>query len=713
MKVNSDKLNPKVREIMGLVQNIKPDIPENLLLILISYTFSEVASNLRAKMKLYDGTTKPLNFYAYIFGESGVGKDVSLNALNRIFIDKFSQKMSRGFDKHKTKYWEQRAMALVDQDVEDVEAQIKEEMKLVSPFSYRISSGTEAGVSKARVTSGYYKIGAVNLVIDELGANYPKLRELLSLMLSSYEDGNTEARMLKNESVMAVKGVPSNFLGYSSPALVFDGGLTEKALMDDMSQGFARRSFCAYALKPEKEKLTAKEMVARSRAKADGNEAKMKEMNTYFESLANPKNMYKELPLTEEAELAIAEYQIKCDGIVEKTKNISEQERLELINRPWKAQRLAGVYSFISKSDDITAEFVEQAIYVAEVSGLGFQKVMNQPPTHQRLFEFIAGREKTTEVDLAKKKWYGSNSFQKKEAMSLARAYAFENDHLFKIKETEGVSFYSFIPMPKTDVDNIKISISNDLTKGYKSKRVPFEVIHEVMGNPKYCYSMTKFSGGHRNKKNAERGQVLLPFDIDDGLKLTTAQKMFSNYKCMTITTKSHQKDKNGLTVDRFRLVFIMDRKLDLSPDDYARFIKNSAERLGIGSIIDQAATDVSRGFFGAKGEHWYSDGVKLFEVADMIPETEKERERSTALNSSGVGSADGMERFLLEEAMVGSRNNICVKWALFLKDEGYDFESAKQKVLDFNAKLPEPLPQKELLGTVIKTLQRSYSDTD
>ncbi len=692
---------------MELVQNIKADIPENLLLMLISYTFSEVASNLRAKMKLYDGTVKPLNFYGYIFGESGVGKDASLNALNRIFIDSFSKKMERGFDKHRTKYWEQRAMALVDQDVEDVEAQIKEEYKLVSPFSYRIASGTEAGISKARVTSGYYKIGAINLVIDELGANYPKLRELLSLMLSSYEDGNTEARMLKNESVMAVKGVPSNFLGYSSPALIFDGGSTEKALMDDLSQGFARRSFIAYALKPDKEKLTAKEIVAKNRAKADNNGSKIKAMNDYFEELANHKNMHRELPITEDAELAIAEYQIKCDGIVEGTKNIQEQERLELINRPWKAQRLAGVYAFVSKSETITAQFVKEAIYVAEISGIGFQKVMNQPPAYERVFNFIKGRSKTSDVDLAKQQWFKGSAFQKRELLSLARAFGYENDCLFRTKEVEGVEFYSFAEVPKTDVDNITISISKDITKDFKAKKVPFEVLHEVVCNPKFNYSAGTFKNGHRRKSNYQEKQNLIIIDIDDGMKLETAKKMFANYKCMIATTKSHQKDKNGLTCDRFRIIFITDRTIKLDSEMYSRFMSNCYESLGVPA--DESCKDSSRMYYGAKGDHWYSDGDKLFEISDLIPETTKEKERKTMLNSSGVGSTQGLERVLLEEAIRGSRNHTILRYAMFLKDSGYELEDAKEKTLDFNSKLPESLAEKEIRQTIFKTLEKSY----
>ncbi len=692
---------------MDLVLNVKSDIPQNMVVMMISYAMAEVASNLRAQMKFYDGTTKPLNFYGYIFAPSGTGKDLSLNALNRIFIDSFREKMKKGFDKHRIKYWEQRTMTLVDEECEDVEGTIKEEMRLVSPFTYRLSSGTEAGVSKVRVTSGYYNIGAVNLVIDELGANYPKLRELLSLMLSSYEDGDTEARMLKNESVMAVRGVPSNFLGYSSPALVFDGGLTEKALLDDLSQGQARRSFFAYAEKPEKEKLTAKEMVARNRKKADDNTDKMKTINDYFSKLAHPKNMYRQLPISEEAEIAVAEYQIKCDRIIEEATQMQEQERLELTNRPYKASRLAGVYAFIGNSTDITAEHIKEAIYVAEMSGISFQKVMNQPPLYERVFNYIKGRKKTSDVDLAKQPWFKGTATQKRELLSLARAYGYENDCLFRVKEVESVEFYSFAEVPKTDVDNITISISKDLAKGYKPKKVPFEVLHEVVGNSAFMYSAGTFKGGHRTKSNYQSKQNLIIIDIDDGMKLETAKMMFSNYKCLIATTKSHQKEKNGITCDRFRIIFITDRTIKLDSDMYSRFMANVYEALGVPA--DESCKDSSRMYYGAEGEHWYSDGDKLFEISDLIPETTKEKERKTMLNSSGVGSTEGLERFLLEEAVKGNRNHTILRYALTFVGSGRSIEEAKEKVLLFNEKLPDSLPEKEIRQTVFKTMEKKY----
>jgi len=182
---------------------------------------------------------------------------------------------------------------------------------------------------------------------------------------------------------------------------------------------------------------------------------------------------------------------------------------------------------------------------------------------------------------------------------------------------------------------------------------------------------------------------------------------MFANYKCMMATTKSHQKDKNGLVCDRFRMIFITDRTIKLNSELYSDFMANVYESLGVPA--DQSCKDSSRFYYGAEGEHWYSKGDKLFEISDLIPETSKEKERKTMLVSSGIGSTSGVERVLLEEAAKGSRNNSVLKWAMFLKDSGYDYDDAEEKVLAFNDKLPEPLLKKEVDGTVLKTLKRSY----
>jgi len=78
-------------------------------------------------------------------------------------------------------------------------------------------------------------------------------------------------------------------------------------------------------------------------------------------------------------------------------------------------------------------------------------------------------------------------------------------------------------------------------------------------------------------------------------------------------------------------------------------------------------------------------------------------------LSSSGIGGTQGMERYLLEEAIKGNRNQTLLKWAMFIKDEGYSFDDAKNKVLSFNDRLPDSLSIKEIEQTIFKTLRKSY----
>jgi len=135
--------------------------------------------------------------------------------------------------------------------------------------------------------------------------------------------------------------------------------------------------------------------------------------------------------------------------------------------------------------------------------------------------------------------------------------------------------------------------------------------------------------------------------------------------------------------------------------------MQNVYDSLGVPA--DTSCKDSSRFYYGAEGEYWYSEGEKLFEISDLIPDTTKDKERKIMLSSTGIGSTEGVARMLLEEAMKGNRNHTVLRYAMFMKDEGYNYRDAKDKTLEFNAKLPEPLPEKELRATVFKSLEKKY----
>lgn len=91
--------------------------------------------------------------------------------------------------------------------------------------------------------------------------------------------------------------------------------------------------------------------------------------------------------------------------------------------------------------------------------------------------------------------------------------------------------------------------------KGWLNKDVEWNKLQNVLSNSKIQFSSYSYNHGiklpqHWNNDN----QDMLVFDIDDGISIAEAQKMFKKYKYLIGTTKSHQKDKKGVICDRFRL---------------------------------------------------------------------------------------------------------------------------------------------------------------
>lgn len=67
-------------------------------------------------------------------------------------------------------------------------------------------------------------------------------------------------------------------------------------------------------------------------------------------------------------------------------------------------------------------------------------------------------------------------------------------------------------------------------------------------------YSAACFKGGKRNNSSA-KGVSIVILDFDEGLSLKQGIELFSSYKFLIVTTKSHQVDKHGIVTDRFRVI--------------------------------------------------------------------------------------------------------------------------------------------------------------
>jgi len=129
-----------------------------------------------------------------------------------------------------------------------------------------------------------------------------------------------------------------------------------------------------------------------------------------------------------------------------------------------------------------------------------------------------------------------------------------------------------------------------------------------VMSN--YIYSAGKFKDGHRKNNNWEGCVDVLILDIDEGCSIKQAMNIFSKYEHYIITTRSHNKDKNGLICDRFRIFLNLSETVN-NPQTMDNLM---IAIMTIFTFVDKSTKDRGRMFFPSpeNAEVYYTEGKKM-----------------------------------------------------------------------------------------------------
>ena len=108
----------------------------------------------------------------------------------------------------------------------------------------------------------------------------------------------------------------------------------------------------------------------------------------------------------------------------------------------------------------------------------------------------------------------------------------------------------SYISLNDKVIDNYTLTKRN-----WKNKDVEWSRLKNVLSNSTIQFSPYTFRNGVKTANNwSNHKQNMLVFDIDDSMSISEAQRLFSQYKYLIGTTKSHQKLKKGVICDRYRL---------------------------------------------------------------------------------------------------------------------------------------------------------------
>lgn len=676
--------------------------------VLTAHTLMQMAATMRATLSTKDRGEIPINGYTLALSTSGAGKGHSIGILEdgfcRGFRNHFSEiTLPAIAENHLWKLAMKRA-AIKGTEEQDEYAALEREFVDAGAYPHSFDSGTSPAVKQVRQKLLLASIGSINLQIDEIGNNLIGNTEVLNTFLELYDQGKVKQKLTKNTAenkrTQEIEGkTPANMLLFGTPSRLLDGSSVENHFYSFLDAGYARRCIfgMGYPL-PASENKSAKEIF--DSLVNPQNEAQINKWATHFTALADETKHNWIIDVPDDISIQLIEYKMFCEQRANRMSEFAEIQRAEMKHRYFKAFKLAGALAFVDEATELYEDTLNSAIKLVEESGEAFQKLLKRERAYAKLARFIAGSdEELTHADLDELPFYPKASAQRNQIISEATAWGYKNHIVVKKTFSDGIEFFSGEALKETSLDAVSLSFSDDFAYGYEPVEVAFDELHKLTQADGYHWCNHSFKNQHRSEDTTIQGFNMVVLDVDEGTTLEAVHELLEDYTFMTHTTRRHTDDEH-----RFRLILPMSYQLKLDKIDYREFMKNVYSWLPF--KVDTSTIDRSRKWMtNPKGKYHYNITEQLLDVLPFVPKTSRNAEYNQ--RNKELQSLDNLERWFAERIANGNRNNQMLKFAMALADSGMGYGEVETKVLAFNDKLKEGLPDDELRKTVLVTVAK------
>lgn len=710
MKAFSDmNYHPLSEELVEVLKTKTQNSNPLFFRVIVAFYFGLVASQMRASIKGWVGKgLLPINNYVIALQNSGSGKGHSTTTMEQEVLKEFRDIfISHTFEvasECNRELLADKLAAKKGTDSFDEREKLDKVFNDLGALMFSFDSATVPAIKQMRQKLLIANAGSCNLIIDEISANLSNSFDPLISYLELYDKGLIRDKLVKstaeNQRYERIDGyTPANLLMFGTPTKLLDGSKTETLFNELLEMGYARRCLFGFSNSNTRNQINdVDELMAQ--LFNNNHDDTIARISSELTKLANPSYLNKILTITPEAIRLLLEYRIHCEN---QAREISEYEAIrkaELEHRYFKTLKLAGTYSFIDDVTTIDTQHIEYAIKLVEDSGESFTKLLSPQRPYIKLANYLA--DVNTEVTLADldedlPSFKGSKA-QKDEIITMAIAWGYKNNIVIKKSYTDSILFLSADTIKETNVDEIIISYSNDMTTGYLNKVVPFNKLDKLLLKADYHWLSHHLQGGYRKEDNCLIGFNLLVLDVDGTCNLNTAKLLLKGYKAIYQTTKRHTN-----TQHRFRIILPMNYTLKLDAKEYKEFYNNIRNSLPFD--IDESCSHRSKKWLtNDKAIIEYTDG-ELFDVLPYIPKTTKNEERTNTLKNQA--DLDNLERWVINNTAGGNRNNMLLRYALLLLESGYTKDSIQDKVIGLNNKMVDKLDDSEIYSTIMYTVDK------
>lgn len=709
--------HPAIEELTDVLCNKTQNTDRPFFRVMIAYFLAKMASSMRATVITKDRGSIPVNLYALSLAVSGSGKGHSVGILENDIIKGFRDRfMNDTFpliaEINLKNLADQRALRKTDGDPDREFEDIKDEFRRLGGLAFTFDSGTGPAVKQMRHKLLMANIGSINLQIDEIGSNMLGAIEVLNVFLELYDQGIVKQKLTKStkesERGEELDGkTPTNMLLFGTPAKLLDGSKTEDEFYSMLETGYARRCIFAFGHRQRAaDSLTPEEIY--NRLIDHSYQASLDKWATHFTLLGDPAKFNWQMMVPDDVAIELLTYKIACERFADTLPDHEEIKKAEVSHRYFKALKLAGIFAFIDEASEVTMDNLYQAIKLVEESGQSFERIFSREKNYVKLAKFLStSHTEQTHADLNESlPFFKGSQAARNELLTLAMAWGYRNHIIIKKTFEQGIEFFKGETLKGVNLEKLRVSYGDHVAYNYLSEDVSFENLHVLTQQPDMHWINHHLVNGsegrgHRAEDNVIPGFDMVVIDVDKGTSVQQVMELMKDYKYLIYTTKRHTDEEH-----RFRLVLPMNYRLSLDAEDYKEFMTNVFSWLPF--EVDLQTNQRARKWLTHPGQYHYHDG-ELLDVLPFIPKTSRNEDFKNSVVK--LENLDNLERWFALRMVNGNRNNQMLRFAMMLVDSGFTYQDIERRVLEFNAKLDNKLPEDELRNSVLITVAKKLSN--
>lgn len=709
--------HPAIEELVDVLSNKTQNTDRKFFRVMTAFFLGKMASSMRATILTKDRGSIPVNLYALSLAVSGSGKGHSVGILENEIIKGFRDRfMNDTFpvmaEVNLRKIADSRAARKTESNPETEFESAKSEFNRLGALAFTFDSGTAPAVKQMRQKLLMADAGSINLQIDEIGSNLVANTEVLNVFLELYDQGIVKQKLTKNtkesERGEELDGkTPTNMLLFGTPSKLLDGAKVEEEFYSMLETGYARRCIFAYG-----HRIRASETLTPAEIYGQLIDQRYKTIidkwATHFTLLADPAKFGWKITVEDDVAIELLSYRIECERRSDGLPEHEEIKKAEITHRYFKVLKLAGVFAFIDESSEITMDHLYQAIKLVEESGESFERIFSREKNYVKLAKFLstAGVE-LTHADLNESlPFYKGSQSARNEMMTLATAWGYRNHIIVKKSFEQGIEFFRGEALKETNLEQVTVSYSDHVAFHYISEKIPFTRLHELcqlqdMHWINHALVRGVDGEGHRAEDNIIPGFDMVVVDVDKGTTVQQVVELLKDYTYLIYTTKRHTDEDH-----RFRVILPINYRLELDAEEFKEFMGNVFSWLPF--EVDAQTGQRARKWLTHPGEFGYNEG-ELLDALQFIPKTSRNDEYKASVVK--LENLDNLERWFAQRMVNGNRNNQMLRFAMMLVDSGFNYQDIERRVMEFNSKLDNKLPDDELRQSVLVTVARKLQN--